>query len=198
MDQIERLVLKQANLYRLQEIADHIVIGAVSNTAPFVLTSGDVKKLHGVAMHSLLKSPGEFRQCEVEIQNSPHQPPSWVEVKGHMDGLCDYVNKNWHERDLVHLAAFVMWRLNWIHPFENGNGRTSRACSYMVLCIKHGGLLPARNSIIEQIMRNREPYYQALRIADVAYERSKSIDAALKPLEGLLTSLLVTQLKANF
>ncbi|MBL8221394.1 MAG: Fic family protein, partial [Bryobacterales bacterium] len=28
----------------------------------------------------------------------------------------------------------VMWRLNWIHPFFGGNGRTARSASYLVLC----------------------------------------------------------------
>jgi hypothetical protein len=28
------------------------------------------------------------------------------------------------------LAAYGLWRLNWIHPFVEGNGRTARAVCY--------------------------------------------------------------------
>jgi hypothetical protein len=31
----------------------------------------------------------------------------------------------------IHLAAYLMWRLNWIHPFADGNGRTARMTSYV-------------------------------------------------------------------
>ncbi len=55
-----------------------------------------------------------------------------------------------------------MWRLNWIHPFTDGNGRTSRAVSYLVLCIRLQMLLPGKLTIPEQIEQNRTPYYKAL------------------------------------
>jgi Fic family protein len=42
----------------------------------------------------------------------------------------------------IHLAAYLMWRLNWIHPFADGNGRTSRIISYVVLSIRAGAILP--------------------------------------------------------
>jgi Fic family protein len=41
--------------------------------------------------------------------------------------MCDYVNDRWAEASAVHLCAYVLWRLNWIHPFGDGNGRTARA-----------------------------------------------------------------------
>ena len=30
-------------------------------------------------------------------------------------------NDNWDDSTPVHLASYVMWRLNWIHPFTDGN-----------------------------------------------------------------------------
>jgi Fic family protein len=79
-----------------------------------------------------------------------------------VEDLCDYVNGQWTTRTALHLAAYVMWRLNWIHPFTDGNGRTSRAASYLVLCLRLGYLLPGRRTIPDQIAEDRTRYYKAL------------------------------------
>lgn len=110
-----------------------------------------------------------------------------------VEDLCDYVNENWGRRNALHLCAYVMWRLNWIHPFTDGNGRTSRATSYMVLCIRLGYLLPGKNTIPDQIAGDRTPYYRALEAADEAL-RSGSID--LTQMEELLSGMLAKQLVA--
>jgi len=114
-----------------------------------------------------------------------------------MVSLCAYINDNWSRRDLVYLSAFILWRLNWVHPFENGNGRTARAVSYLALCMKHGALLPAKNSVVQQIMLQRQPYYAALRSADEVFTQTKSIDKALEPFIQLLSLLLKEQIRAN-
>jgi len=62
----------------------------------------------------------------------------------------------------------ALWRLNWIHPFIEGNGRTARAACYYLLCVKHGAILPGRKIVPERIRENREPYYAALKSADTA------------------------------
>ncbi|WP_435418673.1 Fic family protein [Parerythrobacter aurantius] len=194
---LERLFQKQVNVFRLQELTDSIVAGACKSGSRFLFTEDVIRRLHSVAMHKLLDEPGEYRQGPVRLTNSPHVPPPWVEVQGHMAGLCEYVNKVWDDANLIHLSSYVMWRLNWIHPFRNGNGRTSRAASYMVLNIKHGQLLPPKNSIIAQIVADRSPYYAALRHADEVVKETSDEIAALKPMEQLMTMMLKEQVKAN-
>jgi Fic family protein len=105
--------------------------------------------------------------------------------------MCDYVNENWDDKSAVHLAAYVMWRLNWIHRFADGNGRTSRAASYLVLCVKSGYLLPGDKTIPEQITDNRQPYYDALEAADETFVKG-TLD--LTAMEDLLSAALATQL----
>jgi Fic family protein len=75
--------------------------------------------------------------------------------------MCDYVNQNWG-RSALHLAAYVLWRINWIHPFADGNGRTARAVSYILLSIKLDSLLPGTKTIPDQIAADKKPYYAAL------------------------------------
>lgn len=108
-----------------------------------------------------------------------------------IEDMCDYINENWHSASAIHLAAYSMWRLNWIHPFDDGNGRTSRAVSYLVLCIKLGGTLPGTKTIPDYIVENREPYFSAIEAADEAAKEPR-IDVG--EMEALLERLLERQL----
>jgi Fic family protein len=92
----------------------------------------------------------------------------------------------------LHLAAYVMWRINWIHPFDDGNGRTARAASYLVLCVKLGYRLPGKRSLLDLIVDNKQPYYAALEAADAARADNNRIDVSA--LEGLLERLLAAHL----
>lgn len=108
-----------------------------------------------------------------------------------VEQLCDYVNDNWSCTP-IHLAAYCMWRLNWIHPFADGNGRTSRTLSYMVLCIRSGYELPGTPTIPVFIVEERTPYFKALDAADAAFAESGVVDVSL--MEILLSQLLAKQL----
>ena len=64
------------------------------------------------------------------------------------------------------LATYVLWRLNHIHPFINGNGRTARAACYFILCIAAGGWLRGDTILPELIRQNHDEYTAALVAAD--------------------------------
>jgi Fic family protein len=193
----EGFFVKQINLYRLQRYSDDLVNTVATSKSKFVVSDDLVKSLHRIAMARLLPSAGNFRETAVTLRGSQHVPPNYIEVPAHMQGFCTYLNSNWENRDLVHLAAFCMWRLNWIHPFLNGNGRTTRALSYLILCMKHGQLLPAKNSVATQIVTKKQDYNSALGYADQVYAASQNVDLALVPMEHFISAMLVEQLKAN-
>jgi choline-glycine betaine transporter len=44
-----------------------------------------------------------------------------------MDRFISTVQENWYIWTPTELAAYTLWRMNWIHPFTEGNGRTARA-----------------------------------------------------------------------
>ena len=81
--------------------------------------------------------PGKFRQEEVGIGHSYHLPPPPWEIVSLMKELVTFMNSNHASKyDLIKAAQFHH-RFVWIHPFENGNGRTARLMTY-ALMIKQG------------------------------------------------------------
>ncbi len=162
---------------------------------PFKLRLSHLLHLHRAALDGISAYAGNFRPSSIEIGESKHEPPPAFQVPELIEELCDYVNDRWAEKSPLHLASYVMWRLNWIHPFTDGNGRTSRAVSYLVLCVRLRMLLPGKVTIPEQIEQDRTPYYKALEAADEAWV-SGAVD--LTAMKLLLGAMLAKQLHAIY
>jgi Fic family protein len=143
------------------------------------------------ALAGISSYAGNYRPSGVSIEGSRHEPVGAHLVPEMVEDMCDYVNDHWNESTPIHLSAYLMWRLNWIHPFADGNGRTSRIVSYVVLSIRAGSILPGTPTIPDQIVDNRKPYFDALDAADLAFRAGK-IDVS--KMEELLASLLANQL----
>lgn len=161
-----------------------------SSTSGFRLRLSHLTDLNRLAIQGLHARAGAFRTVPITIHGSGHTPPPHEKVPRHLEDMCDYVNDS-ARKSAVHLAAYVMWRLNWIHPFYDGNGRTTRAASYLILCAKLGYPLPGTTTIPELISKKKEPYYQALESADEAC-RQNEID--LTEMEIILDDALADQL----
>lgn len=152
-------------------------------------------RLHGILLNRISAYPGTFRPSSISITHSGHQPPSSSEVLPFVEELCDYVNSNWDSKSALHLSAYILWRTNWIHPFADGNGRTARIISYLILCAHTKTELPGVPTIPEQISAAKQPYYAALEDADHHYKRDV-IDVSA--LEALLETCLANQLLGFF
>ncbi len=170
-----------------------IVGSFLDEDRPFRLRPSHLLHLQRVALIGLSGYAGNFRPSGVAIGGSKHTPPDSFRVPGLVEEMCDYVNDKWMEKSPLHLASYVMWKLNWVHPFTDGNGRTSRAASYLVLCLRLGYLLPGKLTIPEQISRDKTPYYMALESADTAWSDGRIDLSAMKELLG---SMLAAQLVA--
>ena len=180
-----------AQFDRVLDLIDDVARGA----RPFRLRTSILLDLHRLALDGLCPYAGNFRPGEVKIGKSAHQPPSAHLVPSLIDEMCDYVMDNFATAQALHLCAYVMWRLNWIHPFTDGNGRTSRALSYYVLCAKVGYRLPGHQTVPEQIAADKAPYYAALEEADKHWSGDR-LD--LSALEALLDQCLATQLLSAY
>lgn len=109
-----------------------------------------------------------------------------------MDRFISTAQENWYIWSETELAAYGLWRLNWIHPFIEGNGRTARAACYFLLCVRSSNLLPGKKILPERIRENREDYQAALIAADQAWDRGH-LDFA--QMEAYIAGLLGAQLE---
>ena len=129
-------------------------------------------ELNHVAVANIAQQGGRFRKEPIFVGN--HIPPHHRDVPELMDQFFSLIHENWTIVDHpTGLAAYALWRLNWIHPFVEGNGRTARAACYYLICMKAGQLLPGQKIVPERIRENREPYYAALQSADQAWEQGQ-------------------------
>jgi Fic family protein len=159
---------------------------------PFKLRQGILLQLNGVALKDIHLLAGTYRNGPATIHGSHHEPPPAFRVADDTAELCDYVNDHWKDKSALHLAAYTLWRTNWVHPFADGNGRTARAASYIVLSIKLDGLLPGTTTIPDQISEDKRPYYDALELADAAWKQEQRVDVSA--LENMLSGMLAKQL----
>jgi Fic family protein len=146
--------------------------------------------LNAAAVSNISQFGGRYREEPIYVGN--HYPPHFRDVPNEMDRFFSLIHENWTLVDHpTHLAAYALWRLNWIHPFVEGNGRTARAACYYLICLKHGALLGGRKIVPERIRENREVYYQALQAADRSWNEGHY---NVSPLATYLQTLLKGQL----
>ena len=146
--------------------------------------------LNHVAVANISQFGGRFREEPIYV--GTHKPPHFRDVSELMDQFISTIHENWYNWTFTELAAYGLWRLNWIHPFIEGNGRTARAACYYLLCVRSGGLIGGRKIIPERIREDRKPYYAALQAADRAWERG---DLDSSEMEEYLARLVEEQLR---
>ncbi|MDD3329814.1 MAG: Fic family protein [Bacteroidales bacterium] len=87
-----------------------------------------IKEIHAIILHGIDKeNAGKYRDVSVMIVGSTHTPPQPLLVPPLMEQFMEAYKKI--KADLVHpviISAFLHDELVKIHPFIDGNGRTSR------------------------------------------------------------------------
>ena len=131
-----------------------------------------VKDIHALLMENILPG-GIYRNVEVRISGAQHKPPAPSEMYRQVKGFyADLPYKA--EMNAMELAAWTHAEFVKIHPFVDGNGRTSRMImNYQLMT---AGFLPV--SIAKE---NRLPYFEALE----AY----AVGGDLKPFAEMIASL---------
>jgi hypothetical protein len=180
------LVISNGN--RQYQFLNSIVEIAIEIDKRF-LSQHIIKAFNFHAITCLHTNAGEYRPCPVLVDNK-YKPPEHYRVPALMDDFVNQVNRWWESSDPVQLATFVLWRLNNIHPFINGNGRTARAASYFVLCVRSGGWLQGNTILPELIRQNHKEYCDALQLGHDSFANG-SLD--LTVLHALVVRLLDEQ-----
>ncbi len=107
-----------------------------------------------------LDNAGKFRKVDVMISGSAHKPPTFLQVQNLMDDYFNFYEENKEILNPVILSAEIHERLVTVHPFTDGNGRTSRLVMNLIL-LQHG--FPITNISSQNDLRDE--YYKSLEIA---------------------------------
>lgn len=117
------------------------------------LSENIVKDIHALLMENILLG-GVYRNVEVRISGAGHKPPVPNEMYRQIKNFfADLPRKN--ELNAIELAAWTHAEFVRIHPYTDGNGRTSRII--MNYQLMSNGFLPV--SIAKE---NRLSYFEAL------------------------------------
>jgi len=123
------------------------------------LTEWTIKSIHRLVLKGIQDdNAGVYRKENVVIGGASHRPPDHVIVPELMEQFISKVENEWSTIHPVERAAKVHAEFVKIHPFIDGNGRTSRLL--MNYELMKAGFPPA---VIKAIDRAR--YYDALDFA---------------------------------
>lgn len=114
---------------------------------------------------------GIYRKVQVLISGSRHTPPPPYKVADHMEDFFAWYEAHKESLHPIVLAAEVHERVVSIHPFTDGNGRTSRLLMNLIL-LQHGYPL----AILKGDTASRLQYYHALELAQTEADKQPFID----------------------
>lgn len=124
----------------------------------------EVLTIHNLILRSIhSEHAGVYRNVQVMIKGSQHMPPQPFLVPKQMETYFEWYATNKDRLHPVVLAAEMHERLVTIHPFIDGNGRTSRLIMNMIL-LNHGYVI----ANIKGDHANRMQYYEALETVQLA------------------------------
>ena len=153
----------------------------VSDNNP--ITEWNIKNIHQLILKDIDdENAGKYRNENVTIKGATHIPPDYLIVPDLMEQLI--INySNWKEYHPIIRSALLHGELVKIHPFVDGNGRTSRLL--MNLDLMNNGYVPL---IIKK--ENRLKYYEALDKAHTTNDYTNFIKLVVKAEIDMLNKYL--------
>lgn len=149
---------------------DYLVELVVGERAITQIREMHLLDLQKLAVQGIYPCGGTYRDARtrISISDSEHQPPDAALVPNLVVDLLDYLNRERGTVPALERAAYALWRLNWIHPFRGGNGRTSRCVAYLIICMDLKAMVPGIPTLPALIYQRRDEYVQALRAVDAS------------------------------
>jgi Fic family protein len=139
--------------------------------------------------------PGEYRDGQNVVRDSisgriVYMPPEAKDVSILMKEFVEYLNKNNGEMPIPLLAGIAHYQFVTIHPYYDGNGRTARLLTNLIL--NQGGYdLHGIYSLEEYYAKNLQEYYGALSLGDHHNYYFGRVDANITPwLEYFIPGML--------
>lgn len=99
------------------------------------ITEGDFLTIHDLTIEGIYPCAGTYRDArtKVEITGTDHKPAHASQVQIQVRDMLDWLYNGGRKDSPIHRAAYVLWKINAIHPFNGGNGRVARAVAYLVI-----------------------------------------------------------------
>ena len=137
------------------------------------ITEWNIKNIHQLILKEIdNENAGKYRKENVTIKGATHIPPDYITVPELMEKLIlNY--KTWNIYHPIVKATLLHGELVKIHPFIDGNGRTSRLI--MNLDLMNSGYNPI---IIKK--EDRLKYYEALDKAHTTYDYTDFVKLVTK------------------
>lgn len=118
-----------------------------------------IKEIHALILHGIdRENVGRYRTVPVMISGSAHMPPQPYLIEKQMEDFM--IRFKQMEKEMVHpvlVAAYLHDELGRIHPFIDGNGRTSRLLMNLYLLRNGYVIITLKGSNDEKVN-----YYMAL------------------------------------
>ena len=144
--------------------------GLIKSRSPLI-TEPDIQTLHGLVMEGK-KRPSPYRDGQNVIRDSAsgaivYMPPEAKDVSGLMREMIGWFNDQLERSELPVpiIAAIAHYQFATIHPYYDGNGRTARLLTSLVLH-KSGYGLKGIYSLEEYYARDLQAYYKALSVGE--------------------------------
>ncbi|MBR9692285.1 Fic family protein [Candidatus Woesearchaeota archaeon] len=177
----------------LREIYDHI---NGKETFDFILKNKPaidkdlIIKIHSMLLNRIDKRIGSFRTHDVRVFGAGFETTPARYIKTDMKLLLRWYHSNKNKLHPLILTAIFHEKFERIHPFYDGNGRTGRMLSNLILIL---------NKIPPLIIENkkRKKYYEVLSIAHKADLTTMDIDL-YKPIVAFFYKELVITYKKIF
>ena len=149
-----------------------------------VLSSRTVNEVHSLVLRGIdSANAGRYRQVPVMISGSTHKPPQPFLIDKYMEDYYHFYDLNKDAMHPILLAAEMHERLVTIHPYIDGNGRTSRLIMNLIL-LRHGYTIA--NLKGDNISRLK--YYRALNKVQTDHDSTEFyhliLDAVIESLEA--------------
>jgi Fic family protein len=119
-----------------------------------------IRSLNQIVQQNIDKEwAGRYRNSGVIIGGADHRPPEALEIPKLMQNLIGWVGDNKKKIHPIELASILHHKLVYIHPFFDGNGRTSRLVMNIIL-------MQSGFPLVIVLKNDRKRYYQTLSVAD--------------------------------
>ncbi|TWB21270.1 Fic family protein [Nitrospirillum amazonense] len=159
----ERDQTEVRNYYRAIEEVERLA------QRPDVPGERDVRRLHGLVMHGKA-TPTPYRDGQNVIREAAtgliiYMPPEAADVPALMADLMAWIQMEMDRDELPApiIAAIAHYQFATIHPYYDGNGRTARLLTTLLLHNAGYGL-KGIYSLDEYYARNLQGYYRALTV----------------------------------